>query len=205
MNLFNEHTQGEQRQTLADFLPNGFSFVAKNIIDTVLFDFLNGLSPSLVEAEQIMNLIISELDPLTTTLLIDSWEAAVGIPDDCFNNVNVPINVRRNQVFLKLAMQIDTRFSWYQIADILGISPINIKQLLDDNPYRFPLNFPWNFESYNIARFTIVVELPQNLVSDTFGQMIFPFPFGTRTKSIIECFFRKIRPAYCNIVFNYIL
>jgi uncharacterized protein YmfQ (DUF2313 family) len=203
MKLFNPHSQEEHRKSLADFLPNGPAFGSKNDSDANLFKFLNGLSLELQRVENTFNLLAEEYGINETTLLIDSWEKAVGIPDDCFS-ISSTIEERRRNVLIKLTLSIDTRKSFYDLAALLGVTNIIIR----NGGYNgvFPLRFPaMFFPDVKTAKYTMIVELPASLGSGIFGVSKFPFPFINGAASLIECLFRALRPAHYDIKFLYIL
>lgn len=203
MSDFKTHTQDQHRQALAAFLPNGRAFGSKNIEGKWLFQVLLALAAEYGRVEEMMDLIASEYDPRTTTLLIEEWEAAVGIPDGCFTNTGTLAERRRN-VAIKFGLSIDTRQSFLDLAHALGFDNIIIRT--GDYYGMFPLHFPFMFfATAEEALFTIIVELPAALAPGVFGNMIFPFPFGSGISSIIECLFRKLIPIYCDIKFFYIL
>lgn len=212
MSLFKEHTQDEHRKSLADFLPIGKSFDAKNDQGSYIFNFLLGLSGELVRVEKLFNLVAADYGINDCTLLIESWEQAVGLPDDCFNSKTFPgagstIEERRRNVLIKIAQTFDTRESFEDFAlNVMKIRAINIhNEWTPAANTTFPLAFPWSFTNAKIKKFTMVVELPTELAPSVFGIMVFPFPFSSGAASLIECIFRVAKPAICDIKFLYIL
>jgi uncharacterized protein YmfQ (DUF2313 family) len=199
--LFKQHTNNEHRKSIADFLPNGELFRAKNTPDTNLYNLLLGLAYENARIENKMNEIAYQYDINKTTELIEQWESALGIPDDCFSNT-VDINLRRTQVLAKLSLSIDTADSFVALAAEFGYT-IEIVQA--SNVAIFPLQFPLQFyPTAKTARFTIIVNMPSELQPCTFP-IAFPLCFSPPNSNIIECFFRKVKPANCQIVFKYIL
>lgn len=80
--LFKRHTQEEHANALAAYLPNDENFAAKGIDGTKLRQLLLGMAIQPKKAEDILALVWEELDPSKTSLFIEEWESAVGIPDD---------------------------------------------------------------------------------------------------------------------------
>lgn len=80
--LFTKHTKEEHADALAAYLPNDRNYAAKGIDGTKLRQLLIGLSGQPKTAEEFIILVWNELDPTATTLFIDDWEKAVGIPDE---------------------------------------------------------------------------------------------------------------------------
>jgi len=196
--LFTEHNVEEQAQALADFLPNGCLFEAKNRRDSLYRQFLRGLGAANFEPEAFLRFFSAEIDLNTTTALLEEWEATVGIPDDCFST-NTDIETRRQQVLIKLAaLGVQTEEDFENLAALYGVT-IEIQQGTDVST--FPLIFPSIFfGSSKEARFSIVV-LYEVALTDTFTYT-FPIPFGDAAIPILECLFDKLAPANVQVIFR---
>lgn len=204
MSLFKLHTTDEHRKSLADYLPIGKLFQGKNISDTNLFKLLMGLAVECKRAEGNLNLVADEYDIRTTTLLIEEWEKALGLPDDCLNNTT-DLEIRRQQVLAKFTLSIDTVESYINLAAIFGYT---IEIVTGRSVGVYPLPYPWvYFSSSKTARFTIIVRLAESIKPSVypFTSTLYPWPYSSGETNIIECLLTHVKPANCDIIFQYIL
>lgn len=195
--LFSPHTLEQHAQAIANFLPSGRLFVAKNIRDSVYRMILRGLAQTNLDAESLLITFADELDISTTTAFLEPWERTLGIPDECFDT-NTTIEIRRQQVLIKLAaLGVQTEQDFIDLAAMYGVE-IVIKSGIEHNAFTltFPIVF---FDTAKAARFTMLVfyEIDQ---AYTFPYT-FPIMFGGREIPIIECLFRKLVPANVDLLF----
>lgn len=195
--LFKSHSLEAHAQALANFLPNGELFRAKNIRDSVFRMLLRGLAHCNQDAESLIRTFDAELDISTTTAFLEAWEATVGIPDECFDR-NVSVEIRRQQVLIKLAsLGVQTADDFINLAAMYGVE-IAIEPGLYHGAFTFtfPIIF---FDSVKKARFTMLVfyEIAQ---AYTFPYT-FPLIFGGLEIPILECLFRKLVPANVDVQF----
>ena len=80
-NIFTAPTEEQTAQQMADSVPNGKVWAAKNIEDTTVRKLINSLAiaPNLVQ-QKIQELEF-EFNIDNTTLLLPEWEVSVGLPD----------------------------------------------------------------------------------------------------------------------------
>jgi len=188
-------------QSLADYMPGGKLFDAKNIEDSNLRKFLASLAYTILQLELDINKLAAEMDIQRTTFLINEWEQVVGIPDTCFRPLpSTPIETRRKWVIVKLAlMNTTTAEDWVYLAAYLGIK-IEIKYGLEYS--EFPLSVPFVLSSgLQSSRYTMVI-IVENVISygDTFPLPV-PFTIGTNSTQMLKCIFSKIKPADVRLVF----
>jgi len=133
-----------------------------------------------------------------TTLYINEWERAVGIPDSCFSGTG-SIQDRQRDVIIKLAsLGIQTEGDFKELALLFGVA-VDVRPASPNAV--FPMTFPILFTDGAIAaRFTIVVTFTVE-ASNNFP-LTFPFVFGSREIGILECLFRRLKPENCNIIFK---
>lgn len=195
--IFTCHTLEQHTQVLADYLPNGELFAAKNIRDSLYRMFLRGLAHTEQDAESFLCLFDKELDIRTTTAFLEEWEATVGIPDDCFTN-DTDIETRRAQVLIKLAaLGVQTEQEFVDLAALYGVQ-IEIDSGSEHNI--FTLNFPLIFfQTAKVARFTMIVFY--DLAETATFTYTYPIPFGNAVIPILECLFRKLVPANVDLLF----
>lgn len=189
-------------QMLAAFLPNGELFRAKNIVDSKLYKFINGIVEEIIRAQEKIVEIADEYDLSRTQELILEWESALGIPDECFDPIssNAALSDRREYVIAKLArMNIINRQEFIDLASLLGIS-IEITGgggKYSTFPYTFPMIL---FGSKKEAYFTMIVWFDPAQEINTFTYT-FPITFTLNKLSILECLFTKLSPANVKVIF----
>lgn len=120
--LIVRHTQDEMVASLAAFLPGGELFEGALIPGTNQHALLVGISGELLRAENFLFLYNSEFLPDQTTVFIEEWESALGIPDDCFPGpAESDVETRRLHILVKLAsLGVQTSDDFENLATILG-------------------------------------------------------------------------------------
>jgi uncharacterized protein YmfQ (DUF2313 family) len=197
MSLFQEHTQEEMANSIADYLPNGPLFLSKKLSGTKLRSLLIGLAQQIMIAENKLELTWQELDPSTTTLLIEEWESAVGIPDECFDQFGTLADRRRN-VLVKLNSSIQTEQDFIDLAALFGFT---IQISIGSEVSTFPMTFPFPlFSSEKEIRFTLIIDF--NVPSSSSFPFTFPFVFEDGGVAEVKCLFEKLKPANVNIIYR---
>lgn len=195
--LFNEHTQSEHADSIADYLPNGPLFLAKKLGGTKMRSLLIGLATQIMIAENKLELTWQELDPASTTLLIEEWESALGIPDSCFSATGT-LEERRRDVLVKLNSSVQTRQDFIDLAALFGLTVVINSGLSFTT---FPLVFPWLFfNTAKEARFTMVVDF--NVGATSVFPLVFPIPFDDGGVGAVKCIFNKLKPANVQIIYR---
>lgn len=194
------HSIDEHTKALADYLPGGPLFAAKNIAGTVMRDMLKGISRESVRAEAYLKALQEEFIPDKTNNFLDDWERVLAIPDDCFDGQGTN-GQRRQAILIKLAsLGVQTAEDFENLALLFGIT---VSVIPGAELFSFPLTFPFLFfTTEEEARFTIVITFTVS------GPSVFPFTFpivfGNREIAILECLFRKLKPANCEVIFQQI-
>lgn len=201
--LFTEHSQAEHQSILRAFVPNGNAFVLKSNPDSNIYKLLYGLAAECARMEQKLNEVAYEYDITQTTLLIEQWEQALGIPDSCLTNQGT-IEFRRQQVIAKLAAQLDTRESFISFMAIFGFT-VNVTSGSYWGIY--PLPYPWlYYDTPKTARFSIVVDILTAAQPGKYPFSIekYPWLYTPNTLNVVECLINKIKPANCQVLFRYV-
>lgn len=179
----------QQTDSLANYLPPGRAFSAKNVLGSVARLLLEGLAGELVRAAGLVDEFRRETIPDETTLFLSEWESAVGIPDDCFTGQGT-VDERRRDVLVKLAsVGVQTARDFVALAALFGISA----------KVRGGSLMPGLFGSLEEARHSILVDLAGNTEVFTFT---FPITFGSDSIVFIKCLFDVLKPAHTQIVYT---
>lgn len=122
------HSETEMLQSLAAYLPGGELFQAAFVPGSNFNALLAGLSGELLRAENFLFLYNSEFIPDETTVFIEEWESAVGIPDDCFLTTSTETNeVRRRNILVKLAsLGVQTVDDFENLAVLMGFPDVEV-------------------------------------------------------------------------------
>lgn len=186
-------------QSLANFLRSDKFFSAKNVTDSKLRKLLIGLALEIGRAEGKFQEISDEYDITKTSLLLEQWESALGIPDECFP-VSSTNDQRRKNIQLKLtALGVSTKEGFEALAETLGFS---VEVLPGNDALTFPYTFPFIMTDVN-SKWIMVVNAPASQATSTFPY-IFPFNFGIDSTQILQCLFSKLAPAPVQVLFNFV-
>lgn len=191
-------TVAEQTELLSRHLPSGRAFGAKNVQGTVTRGILQGLASEMLRNHDLIRQFRDEVLPDETTFLIEEWESAVGIPDDCFKNVSGSIEDRRRNVLAKLvSLGVQTADDFVALAALFGITAtITAGSVHGTFPFKFPMIF---FPDERAARHTILVDLQE---PEPLGfPYTFPIVFQSAELALVECLFLKVKPAHVDVKF----
>ncbi len=196
--VFNTRTIAQYTQSLANYLPGGTLFEAKNVSDSNLRDLLRGLSFTLFDTNGFIKDFTDDMSPLITRKFLDEWESAVQLPDDCFiaDVDTLTLEERRINIIAKLSyMACQTGTSMEELLDWLGFTTAIVYPGIDD-----PTGQTSGLNDTE-KRFTIVVD---TMISN---QGVFPFTFpllfGNPAAILLECVMQKVKPSNCQVLFNY--
>lgn len=191
-------TLEEHAQSLADYLPNGCMFEAKNIYNSNFRQLIRGLAGELFTAQGYLITLDEEYFPDATNLFLSEWEQALGIPDDCLTGTGTN-NERRIAILIKLVgMAVQTAEDFEALAALFGLTVI-VRPGTEVFP--FPIEFPIVFfNSPGDIRYVIVVDFtdPPN----AFFPYAFPIVFGDPAQQVLKCLFDKVRPANTQIIYR---
>jgi len=176
-----------QAQVIANYLPNGELFEAKNIQGSIYRLFLQGLGQTNQSVASFICLFADEIDINTTELFLKGWEETLGIPDSCFSGTGT-LQERRRDVLVKLAsLGVQTAEDFEAVALIFGFV-VNVYSQAEVVP------------NNQDAKYTIVVQY--FLATANVFTLYFPIYFGDPQINILVCLFNKLKPANCRIIYT---
>jgi uncharacterized protein YmfQ (DUF2313 family) len=194
--MIEAHNITQHTNSLAAYLPGGKLFEAARLSTTNFRKFIEGLADELKISEGFLISYQDQYDVRTTELLVDEWEKALGIPDDCFKGTGT-IEERRRDALAKLgSLGVQTAQDFENLAALFGITAI-VQTGVDVGG--FPLTFPFVLLSTQQSKFTIVVNY--SIIGGDRFPLTLPFTLGDESADILECLFRKLKPANCQIFF----
>jgi len=185
---------------LAQYMPNGPLFEAKNIQDSNFRKLLKGFAGELFTAQGYLVTLEQEYFPDATNLFLSEWESALGIPDDCFPLAD-DNNTRRMYILIKLAaLGVQTADDFIELGNLFDESgSLNINVFpLSDALYP-PYNVPFTPVGLPEARYIIVVE-GNNILANV---PPYDVPFNVESsETILQCVLSKQKPSNCRILFR---
>jgi len=201
---FKSNSLDTNTQVLANYLPVGDLYASKNISDSNLRKLLASLAQEFTREQNKLYELSTEYKVDTTVNLLDIWESALGIPDDCFTN-DVSIEQRQKQVLAKLAkMNLNTEQDWIDLAALFGYSIRIIHPIdyFDVSVFDYTFDFYFLNLSPEQLRFVMIIEFlgmeaPENTFDSTFD-----FTFSEDNNFMIRIF-EKLKPADVKLVYVY--
>ena len=190
-------TQEQQAQTIANHMPGGRIFAAKNIAGTVIRRFLKGLAIELLKVDSFISLFRKDTVPDTTEYFISEWEDTLGIPDTCFKASGTDTERRRDIVTKLASLGLQTAPDFVALAAIFGISIVAESGSLHYIHGELPFV---DYGDNKTARNTLVIR-PTEQMGEVFPYT-FPITFGTAELAILNCLFSKLKPANVQLIFE---
>jgi uncharacterized protein YmfQ (DUF2313 family) len=180
----------EHVNALADYMPNGITFEGKYIQGSNFRQLLRGLCGEILNAQGLLVDLDNEYSPSSTTLFIEEWEKAIGIPDHCFSGTGTTAN-RRRDILVKLAsLGIQTNDDFVYLASLFGYT-VTVYAGKDYS------SFPTSVLDYE-KPYYVVVEYATTEVGFPYT---FPFSFASDEYTIIECLISHLIPSNCKLMF----
>lgn len=189
---FKAKNSTERVQELANSLPNGELWRAKNIPGSTFYKLLESLSLEFHRLDgEAYGLAESFIINEQTTEVL-GWEKFVGIPDQCFN-LNFSEIQRRINVLIKLGyLNLQQNVDYFELGLQLNV----IVQEVDD------------FTSPGTIIITVLDLAPDNVFNMDFSAFYDPvygaFLFGSRTGALYECLVREYRPIFYDVQFIFV-
>lgn len=188
--------KSQQGFKIAEFLPTGKAWDAKNDTSTNLGGLLLALGAEFSRIEELIQTTNKELDINFADELLSEWETSVGIPDDCFGTSGDD-ETRRTQIIVKLRnIRLQVIQDYVDLAALFGVTAI----VFAGTPAGF-LPVPTAKEE----RFSITINLPGENSGLVFPYDVdfFPIPFASNLTSLMQCLFLKVKPANVRLIFQF--
>lgn len=197
--LYEEATLEDYTDVLANYLPKGKLFDSAYISGTNLRAFLKSFAGLSLRVISLLNQISREHDIRQSTLWLDRWERALGIPKFC-SGVFGDLTFRRQRILAQLAVRgARTKEQFETFLEVLGYEA----EIIDYVTYAtFPYTFPITLISTPNTMFTVVVRAKNRPVIAQFP-LGFPIPFGNTGNKVFECIVRRLIPAHVKVIHIY--
>lgn len=164
---------------------------------------IKGAAPSLLRVHQRADALMREIDPRTTTELIDRWERIAGLPDECIPTGTQTIRQRQRRLDAKfnLAGAISEDFYLSQIA-ALGVTGATISRY-DRGTFKCTSKCTDALWSPD-WRYYWQVNMPSALTVTSMACVdSCESPLRWWGETIVECVLTKLSPSHTYVFFNY--
>ncbi len=196
---FSAQDKNAQARLLARHLPDGAVWENKYNSESNLGKLILGLASEYFRLSVLIEDVMTEIDINQTNDLILDWQQSVGIPDDCLP-VSGSLEDQRRDILLKLTNYggVQSAEEFEALAALFGYTA-TVSTATRNGVFSlyFPIRF---FDSRKVAVHTILVDLEE---SRAVFALDFPIEFSSGVSGIIECLFRQLAPANCQLLFRY--
>jgi uncharacterized protein YmfQ (DUF2313 family) len=197
MKKFDRFLLDAHTKALANMFPRGKLFDQRHKPDSNLRKILEAFAKETQRVENQIATVAEEHEIFNTTLFIEEWESAVGIPDACIP-VAPTIQERRNNIIIKIqASGVATKQDFENIALLLGFV-VTVTPLQDgafppyDVPF-IPTKSPASRFIMKVVGDGIIPEVPPYDVPFT--------PAAIGQQSVLQCMFELLKPVNVTVLF----
>jgi uncharacterized protein YmfQ (DUF2313 family) len=198
-------TQEQFRQALANHLPQGEAFRAKNMAETVMYKLLFALAYTYWLLDERAFDLIDEMFPQTVLESLDEWELEYGLPAPCYAGLELTTEERQKILLTKFASIGGQNADYYiKIADDLGFT-ITITEY---NGARYTQD-PYTTTQYGLTSHPYEWHVNVSGVETIYGKYTTDRYTTTQYSklgidtSILECVINELKPAHTQVIFNY--
>jgi uncharacterized protein YmfQ (DUF2313 family) len=180
----------EQIDALANLLPFGEIWRAKNIPDSNVYRLLKAFSKEFSRMSASQYALASEFIPSKFMGFIEEWERFLGIPDGCLTT-DVPDEIRRLNIIAKLGyLNLFTEQDYRDLAELYGLEVVSF-----DNSV------------FGVIEITISTGglPPDNTFDMDFDTNLDPegaFIFGVLEEAFYSCLVQTYAPAFVQVIIN---
>ncbi len=179
-------SSGAYARQLAQLLPRGPAWRAES--GSVLAGLLLAIADELARVDERARALGTEGDPRTAVETLPEWEAALGLPDDCIEQIPQTTGERQVAVAHRLASRGgQSRPFFIALAETLGYPGATI-------------------EEYQFAQLRVGFRAGDRCTGDAWAhawRINLPGPGPGHTQIDVECVVRRAAPAHTIVVFSY--
>lgn len=184
LQFFSPPLEEETANQIADACPNGRAWAKKRVPDSNTYNLIRCLASSFNRVQQQIDVLAKEFNINLSVDLLPEWEASVSLPDECIKTFN-SLEEQRNTIIARLSKTpIVTKAEFEALGQELSGETVVVT---DGWTYDTANNYPNKY-----SRFKMYVQF---INSSTGFPYSFPYPFGSFRFDIVECIFKKIKPA----------
>jgi uncharacterized protein YmfQ (DUF2313 family) len=185
---------------MASYLPPGKAFEAGAMSGSNFNKLMHALAVEFGRNQEILSELAEQHDISNTVNLLEEWESALGIPDDCFDTTGT-IEQRQKKCVAKFAkMNIAIYNDWIYLADFLGY---NITIEYGSKYMVLPFILPFILGDAKTAKFTIIINFIDLPSPTCVLPLTLPFTLGDGGNTL-KCIFEHLKPANVRIIYKYL-
>lgn len=201
---------GRALLALQKHLPTGLAWDAYRIIGKTAYRLWSSFAHSYDDMSEALCRLIGELDPYTTVELIDEWERAVGLPDDCLPRGKT-LGERRFWVLFRLGRKRWTTIpEWIALARLFGLEIRVTPGWYVQKPALYAAEYPKRYDLFpKLGRFRAYIDvfaIPYEGYDygKTGRGRGYPIPYGTGSESYkaFQCILERVAPANVVLIWN---
>lgn len=192
------YSKDEYQQALAALLPEGAAWPRD--AGSVLMRLLGGLAAELERIDARAALLMAETDPASTTELLADWERVVGLPDPCVTQAQTVAERRAALEGRLTSVGGQSRAFFFQLAQRLGYT-VTIDEFASAAAATAAgISFTGNEWAH-----TWRVNVPATVGITPFraGAGAAGEPLRAWSNEVIECQFKRLKPAHSRLLFAY--
>jgi uncharacterized protein YmfQ (DUF2313 family) len=192
-------TADDYRRQMQALLPRGFAWALAPA--AWLTRLLSGLSPEFARIHGRVLDLIRESDPRTTVEMLQEWERALGLPDNCSSTLAPTLQARRDYVLTRLvSLGGQSRAYYIAVAARLGYA-ISIEEFRPFQCGRSQCGDALNSQDWI---WVWQVNGPAVTIRNfACGESTCGEPLRTWGNDTLECRLNSIKPAHTRIIFSY--
>lgn len=186
---------------LQALLPPGRAFTREP--DSMLTKVLGVLAAALLRAQLLLEDLLDQADPRRATSMLPDWERMLALPDSCTPKGQQLVDRQRSAYQRLVELGGQSRAYFIELAKLLGESGVTITEF---GARGFITTSNCNGALHSQAdRFTWRVNIPRpalNARKMTCNSSC-DSALQAYTPSVIECAFKRRKPAHTTVIFSY--
>jgi|CXWL01.1.fsa_nt_gi uncharacterized protein YmfQ (DUF2313 family) len=203
MGCFWLEPKGKALEALLRHTPLGVAWEAFRIPGKVAYRLYEAYASALEDAWGALCRLAHEIDPRTTTDLIEEWERALSLPDTCLPEV-VTIEERRQRVMFRLEKRRwTTAQDWHDLAAIFGLVITITPGWYVQKPALYAHCYPKRYDLFpKLGRFRVYIDV--NNIEFKGYAYDYPFEYGLAVEAFsrFQCMIERVRPANVVVIWN---
>lgn len=186
-------------------LPQGWAWQRKHDTDSNLYKLSSSLSVEFCRVEDRSRDLLNEVDPQTTSEMLEDWERLLALPDECSPTDEVLTEQeRRDRVVQVLTTRGGQNEAFYRtLASNFGYD-IDVITVSDQPPFRAGQGRAGDRLTNGSWRYAFVITAPADSVERfRAGQNRAGDPLLSVENEVLECLMEKHKPAHAVAIFSF--
>lgn len=202
--------KGNAVDTLTRHLPMGVAWEAFRIPGKVARRLIEGYAAGYDDMSEALCRLVGEIDPRTTTDLVEEWERALSLPDACLPPADT-LEKRRERILFRLAKRRwTTAQDWHDLAALFGLQIRITPGWLIQKPALYAHHYPKRYDLFpKLGRFRVYIDV----LNGEFGGYDYgaadrgdgyPVPYGSGNAEyeLFKCMIERVKPANVVVIWD---